>query len=91
MSLKIKIEISSTDDPRYKEIVFGTYETEFDINEMAKIAPRPTIWRRLINRRAGVTTDNRLAFLEHIEIIPRIHFGRPIDIEDPLGLRNGKK
>lgn len=84
--LNVKIEISSTDDPRYKEIIYGTYEVKFDINEMAKMYPRPYIFEKRLGRKAGITTDNRLAFLTGIQIIPKMVFGKPINPEDSLEL-----
>lgn len=82
MSLKVKLTVSSTDVPEYKEVEFGTYEVEFALEDMAK---HPVLWEKLIDRKAGITEDNRLAFLSSIQIRPRMHFGKPIDVENPLG------
>lgn len=85
MSLKVRLTVSSTDHPEYEHIVFGTYEVEFDIEEFLKDYPRPLVWRRQIEEMAGVTLDSRLAFLDFIEVIPRMRFGKPSNPDDPAG------
>jgi hypothetical protein len=82
MSLKVKITVSSTDFPEYKEVIFGTFEVEFNLEDLLKAEPDGYVWDKLIQRRAGITTDNRLAWLDAISIVPVMHFGPSIKLKE---------
>lgn len=80
--IKLKLEVIATDTRKYESVNFGTYEAEFDIEEFLKSPSGVMVWEKLISNECGVTEDNRLAWLDGIQIRPRVRFGKPIPLEE---------
>lgn len=74
MSLIIKVEVTSTDVPKYKEVNFGTYEAFFELEDLYKHAPENDRWFIKIQEVAGQTLDNRTAYLDSIIVSPLMLF-----------------
>lgn len=70
--LRLKLEVSATETRKYAEVTIGTYEVEFDVEELPR--DKPIKWVQRIENECGTTLGGKIVFLDGIEVEPRVRF-----------------